>query len=183
MNSSAPLMTGPVALAAPALLAVYGLFRIIDGLDGGHGPGLSWTAGHIAFFASILGFGVLGVQLARTAPGRLAPITAVASTAMLTGVALFLWVILTDLVPGLEQVWEPSGALMLIGPAALSLGLTGLLALNVGSEVAPWTPIVFFGAFIVIGADLGFLLPAAGAMVLALRPRAKADPVMSFELV
>jgi len=176
-------MTGPVALAAPALLAVYGLFRLLDGIDGGHGPGLYWTAGHVAFFASILGFGVLGVQLAQAAPRRFAPITAVASTAMLTGVALFLWVILTDLVPSLEQVWEPSDALMLVGPAALSFGLTGLLALNVDAEVAPWTPIVFFGAFTVIGADLGFVLPAAAAMVLALRPRATADPVMSFELV
>ena len=176
-------MTGPVALAAPALLAVYGLFRFLDGLDGGHGPGVYWTAGHVVFFASILGFGVLGVQLAQAAPRRLAPITAMAFAAMLTGVGLFLWVILTDLVPGLEQVWEPSDVLMLVGPAALTLGLAGLLTLNVGSEVAPWTPVVFLGAFIVIGADLDFLLPAAAAMVLALRPRAKADPVMSFELV
>lgn len=176
-------MTGPVALAAPALLALYGLFRIIDGLDGGHGPGFYWTTGHLAFLASILGFGVLGVQLARTAPRRLAPITAAAFTAMLAGTLLFVWVILTDLVPSLEQVWEPSDALMRIGPAALSLGLTGLLALNVGSEVAPWTPIVFLGAFLVIGVNLDFLLPAAAAMVLSLRPRAHADPVMSFELV
>lgn len=176
-------MIGPVALAAPALLAVYGLFRLLDGLDGGHGPGLYWTAGHVAFFASILGCGVLGVQLALAAPRRLAPITAVASTAMLTGVVLFLWVILTDLVPSLEQVWKLPDLLMLVGPVALSLGLTSLLALNVDSEVAPWTPIVFLAAFIVIGVDLDFLLPAAAAMVLALRPRVHADPQMSFELV
>ena len=106
-----------------------------------------------------------------------------AFAAMLTGVGLFLWVILTDLVPSLEQVWEPSDALMLVGPAALSLGLTGLLALNVKAEVAPWTPIVFLGAFTMIGVDLDFLLLASAAMVLALRPRAQADPVMSFELV
>ena len=176
-------MTGPVALAAPSLLAVYGLFRFLDGLDGGHGPGLYWTAGHVVFFASILGFGVLGVQLGQAAPRRLAPITAVASTVMLTGVVLFLWVILTDIVPSLEQVWKLPDPLMLVGPLALSLGLTSLLALNVDSEVAPWTPIVFLGAFIVIGVDLDFLLPAAAAMVLALRPGAKADPQMSFELV
>jgi hypothetical protein len=175
-------MTGPVALAAPALLALYGLCRIIDGLDGGHGPGLSWTIGQLAFLASILGFGVLAVQLARTAPRRLAPITGAELTAMLAGVVLFVWVILTDLVPSLDQVWEPSDVLMRGAPAALSLGLTGLLALNIGSEVAPWTPIVFLGAFIVIGVGLDFLLPAAAAMVLSLRPRAHADPVMSFEL-
>ncbi len=35
---------------------VYGLVRLLHGLDGTHGPGLLWTAGHLAFLAALILF-------------------------------------------------------------------------------------------------------------------------------
>jgi hypothetical protein len=40
-------------LAAPVLTFVYGGLRLLDGLDGEHGPGFAWTAGHLAFIAAL----------------------------------------------------------------------------------------------------------------------------------
>lgn len=43
-------------LAAPVLTFVYGGIRLLDGLDGEHGPGLAWTTGHLAFIAALAVF-------------------------------------------------------------------------------------------------------------------------------
>ncbi|MFD9407807.1 hypothetical protein ACFWBN_12445 [Streptomyces sp. NPDC059989] len=56
-------------LAAPALMGAYGLIRIADGLDGDHGPGVAWTAGHLCFLAG-LAFFVQGFAAMRTMAGR-----------------------------------------------------------------------------------------------------------------
>lgn len=56
-------------LAAPALVGAYGLIRIADGLDGSHGPGIAWTAGHLCFLASLALF-VQGFAAMRTMAGR-----------------------------------------------------------------------------------------------------------------
>ncbi|MFF0869165.1 hypothetical protein ACFYUV_45930 [Nonomuraea sp. NPDC003560] len=46
-------------VAAPLLVLSYGVFRIVDGLDGSRGPGLAWTAGHLAFLAALALFIVI----------------------------------------------------------------------------------------------------------------------------
>ncbi|MGO4430608.1 hypothetical protein AB4Z54_70545, partial [Streptomyces sp. MCAF7] len=50
-------MRKPLAfIAAPLLVIVYGLIRILDGLDGERGPGPAWMTGHLAFLAALLLF-------------------------------------------------------------------------------------------------------------------------------
>ena len=72
------------ALAAPVLLLAYGLLRLIDGLDGIHGPGLAWTLGHLAFAAAMVLFGVLAPgSFAAVLPRRSGPCPA-ASIAFLS---------------------------------------------------------------------------------------------------
>ncbi|MEU1724703.1 hypothetical protein [Nonomuraea sp. NPDC005692] len=46
-------------VAAPLLVLSYGVIRIVDGLDGSRGPGLAWTAGHLAFLAALALFIVI----------------------------------------------------------------------------------------------------------------------------
>lgn len=90
---------GP-AFVAPLLLAVYGLLRLVDGLDGDHGPGLAWNLGHTLFFVGFVLFGVVTFGLRALVPGTTlrGRIVANAATAVsLFGIACFLWVILGDL--------------------------------------------------------------------------------------
>jgi hypothetical protein len=41
-------------VAAPALIFGYGVVRLIDGLDGEYGPGLTWIIGHLLFLAGLV---------------------------------------------------------------------------------------------------------------------------------
>jgi hypothetical protein len=58
MTATPPLVRFS-ALVAPTLLLLYGLLRLIDGLDGDHGPALAWNLGHTLFFIAFVLFGVL----------------------------------------------------------------------------------------------------------------------------
>ncbi|MFF4347398.1 hypothetical protein [Streptomyces sp. NPDC001530] len=55
--------------AAPALLGAYGVIRIVDGLDGSHGPGAAWTIGHMCFLVGLAYF-VRTFQVMREIGGR-----------------------------------------------------------------------------------------------------------------
>jgi hypothetical protein len=46
-------------VAAPLLALAYGVLRIVDGLDGVMGPGVAWTAGHLAFLGALALFAVM----------------------------------------------------------------------------------------------------------------------------
>ncbi|WP_188194257.1 hypothetical protein [Nonomuraea sp. SYSU D8015] len=61
-------------IAAPLLMLAYGLIRILDGLDGVYGPGLAWTAGHLAFMGGLVFFVVIFRDLYRRL-GRAWPAT------------------------------------------------------------------------------------------------------------
>lgn len=90
------------ALLVPLFLLLYGVFRLIDGRDGDHGPGLAWNIGHTFFFAAFLLLGALVVELRTLVPVRTARRAAAAGAAMVAGVfgaGCFLWVILGDLFP------------------------------------------------------------------------------------
>ncbi|ETK33006.1 hypothetical protein [Microbispora sp. ATCC PTA-5024] len=82
MNSRFPFF------AAPSLVLAYGVIRILDGLDGSHGPGFAWASGHLAFVAALLLFVPIFWHMRRVAGrGTLATVSAVVGTA---GVAALL---------------------------------------------------------------------------------------------
>ena len=101
MTTTTPLVRFS-ALAAPTFLLLYGLLRLVDGLDGDHGPGLAWSLGHALFLISFVLLGVLAVGMRHLVPASTAWTRVVASLATVSalfGVGCFLWVILGDLFP------------------------------------------------------------------------------------
>ena len=78
MEANPPLVRF-CAVAAPALLFLYGVLRLVDGRDGDHGPGWAWNAGHTLFFVAFVLLGTLVVAMrlrvppATTAQPRLSP--------------------------------------------------------------------------------------------------------------
>jgi hypothetical protein len=148
------------ALAAPAFLFVYGVLRLIDGLDGDHGPGLAWNLGHTAFLIAFLLFGVLAVFLRNKVPTALAW---VATVAALLGVAAFVWVILGDLFESVPELPDP---LFALGPIVFELGVLTLLVLHAVRRLVPgWSPVVVFLGFIPIAVNLD-LLPLGALVIL-----------------
>jgi hypothetical protein len=187
-------------VAAPALMAAYGVVRLVDGLDGSHGPGLAWTVGHGMFLLAMLLFGVVVVGLRRQVPATTPArrLVSRAATALgLAGVVAFVRVIVLDLVVGFraadhaemsrlsDEVEHYPGLLPgAVYEAAYELGpllfLVGLLTLVVQLAVLhprrlpPWAPILLVLGFAVIVVDLN-LLPLGGALLgLALAPLARA---------
>jgi hypothetical protein len=70
-----------VFIAAPLLMFAYGVIRLLDGLDGVHGPGPAWTTGHLAFLLALIMFEFVFLHLWRLAGrGTLATATLVAAT-------------------------------------------------------------------------------------------------------
>ncbi|SCG43354.1 hypothetical protein [Micromonospora halophytica] len=157
------------AVVAPLLLLVYGLFRFADGLDGDRGNGWAWDVGHVAFGLGILVFGALALRLRRVLlpAGWRAGLT-VATAATLLGAAGFLWVIVYDLFPGLEDVAVIPGPVFLLGPALFELGLLALLVRAVLVRprlLPPWSPVLVLVGFVAIAVELD-LLPVGAALVL-----------------
>lgn len=74
-------------LGAPLLTLTYGVIRIIDGLDGVRGPGLAWTAGHLAFLGAMVLFVVVFLWMRRLA-GRNALSTVLTAVASVGALAL-----------------------------------------------------------------------------------------------
>ncbi|KQX57782.1 MULTISPECIES: hypothetical protein [unclassified Streptomyces] len=160
------------ALIAPLLLVLYGLLRLVDGLDGEHGPGLAWNLGHALFFVGFALFGVVTVGLRRLVPattsrGRL--LANAAATAGLFGVACFLWVILGDLFADLDSAAPLPEPLQMIGPLAFQLGWLTLLVMLVAARprlLPVWSPLLVLVGFVLFAADLD-LLPIGGLLLMA----------------
>ncbi|WP_158849960.1 hypothetical protein [Saccharothrix deserti] len=76
----------PAFIAAPLLVLVYGVVRIIDGFDGVKGPGPAWTTGHLAFMGALALFVAIFGQM-REMIGPRARVTALIAT--LGALALF----------------------------------------------------------------------------------------------
>lgn len=166
------------ALAAPALMLVYGLLRVVDGLDGDRHNGPAWDVGHVAFFAAIVLFAVLAVALrgldrpAGTAPRVLVE---AATVATLFGAGCFLWVITGDLSEGFRSAAPLPEALELAGPALFQIGLLILLVRLVLARRLPvWSPVAMLVGFAAIGVNLDLLPLGAALVVLALLPLALA---------
>ncbi|MEH0844428.1 hypothetical protein V6U81_18770 [Micromonospora sp. CPCC 205711] len=167
------------ALIAPILLILYGLCRLVDGLNGQRHDGLAWDVGHTLFLLGILGFAGLLLGLRRALLGvarRSRVLVEVATVAGLLGAAAFVWVILGDLFPRVaDTVPDP---VLTVGPALFQLGLLILLvrAATVRPRLLPgWGPALAFVGFVALAVDLD-LLPVGAALVFAgLLPLARAD--------
>jgi len=177
-------------LAAPALTVVYGLVRLLDGLDGAHGPGLLWTVGHLAFFAALILFVTILLAARRMAGGG--AVATAAGVAGVAGVCCSLVQIGIDIVVGIVaadraamvrmfgDVQDVPGVAVVVygpGPALLYLGLIALAVHLAVVRAAPvWTPV-----FLVLGIGVTLagldLLPLGGLLMLAaLAPLARRRP-------
>jgi hypothetical protein len=141
-------------LAAPGLLAGYGLLRLVDGLDGSYGPGFWWNASHALLLAALVLFGAVLAGLVGLARGRPARWLAVGVTVLAgAGLLIFLRTVVIDLVVGLRATDRATmselferyrdapvplpGAVSDLGPALFFVGLTLLLASHCGVPRSP----------------------------------------------
>jgi hypothetical protein len=163
-----------VAMDAPILLLAYGLLRLVDGLDGAHGPGLAWNLGHLAFFAAMLLFGVLAAAVRPLVPSGARTIASVAVGAAAAGVVCFLWVIAGDISVAFREAAPLPEPLGLAGPLLFSLGMLTLLGLLVAARRVPvWSPLLFGAGVAAIIIDIDFLPLAALILLAALSPLAR----------
>jgi hypothetical protein len=165
-----PRLVRICALAAPALMLVYGLLRVVDGLDGDRHNGPAWDLGHVAFFVAIVLFAVLAVALRgldRPAAPASRFLVEAATVAVLFGAGCFLWVITGDLSEDFRSAAPLPDPLELIGPALFQIGLLILLVRLVLARRLPvWSPVLVLVGFAAIGINLD-LLPLGAALVLA----------------
>ena len=160
------------ALAAPTLLLVYGLLRLVDGLDGDHGPGLAWNLGHASFLVGFVLLGVLIAGMRRLVPPAATVTRIVASLATvagLFGVACFLWVILGDLFAGFHDAAPLPDALEAIGPLSFQLGVLTLLVILATARprrLPFWSPLLVLLGFGMFAVSLD-LIPVGALLVLA----------------
>ncbi|MEU3950936.1 hypothetical protein AB0F45_01220 [Streptomyces achromogenes] len=160
----------------PLLLLSYGVLRLIDGMDGHHGPGLAWNMGHLCFLAAFLLLGVLVRELRALIPAttaRMRTAAGAATAAGLFGAACFVWVILGDLFPALSDTAPLPAPLQLAGPLAFQLGLLTLLIMLVTTrprQLPIWSPALAFVFFLLITVNLDLLPLAALILMAALTP-------------
>lgn len=158
------------ALAAPILILMYGVLRLIDGSDGDHGPGWAWNIGHALFLVAFVLIGVMigGLRrLVSAGAARTRVVANVAAVAGLVGVACFCWVIVGDLFDAVDEAAPLPEVLELIGPLAFQLGWLTLLVLLVASRRLPvWSPVLVLAGFVLFAANLD-LLPLGALFLLA----------------
>lgn len=160
------LLTGS-RIAIPALLLGYAVARWVDGRDGTHEPSLPWDIGHLAFLATFAGFGLMMVALIRAVAslgGLRRGTSQVAGALGVIGVSLFVWVILGDLVPELEQAYALPEPAMAVGPVLFLIGLAvplGFLAWTRPQQVPTLAPVAVVLAFVLLALSLDLLVPAA----------------------
>jgi hypothetical protein len=167
-----PLHGRVAVLIAPVLLLLYGVLRLIDGLDGKHGPGLAWDLGHTLFFIAFVVFGVVTLGLRQVVPvatRRSRNIANLATVAGLFGAACFLWVILGDLSADFHDAAPLPDPLELIGPLLFQLGVLTLLVMLVTARprrLPVWSPVLVLAGFLLFAANLD-LIPVGALLVLA----------------
>ncbi|MDH6135799.1 hypothetical protein P3T37_005216 [Kitasatospora sp. MAA4] len=170
-------------LAAPALLATYGVVRL---LDGQHGPGPGWTTGHLALLGSLLMFGVVmhGLYRAAAARGPVAP--GVAFGAGLLGLGASLGQVGIDLYVGLrtvdsagkdrlfEQIQSHPGVLPVfytVLPLFFYVGLLGLAGVLAVRRLVPFrSPLLVLAATVLMAASLDLMPVGAALLALATAP-------------
>ncbi|MFJ6016127.1 hypothetical protein [Streptomyces sp. NPDC092952] len=168
-----------LSVLIPFLLLCYGVLRLIDGMDGDHGPGTAWNLGHTFFLAAFLLFGVLVVELRRLVPVATARTRTAAGAAAVAGVfgaGCFVWVILGDLFSGLADSAPLPGLLEMAGPLAFQLGMLILLIMLAAlrpRRLPVWSPVLVFVSFALITVDLDLIPLAAVGLLAGLAPLAR----------
>ncbi|WIX88181.1 hypothetical protein [Amycolatopsis sp. DG1A-15b] len=186
-------------LLAPLCLGLYGVIRILDGLDGSRGPGLAWTAGHLVFLVG-LGFFALAFRTMWTMAGR----TGLATAGFVAGIAGELAVGVQfgiDLVAGfrsadrggmdaffarIQDVPGVDAAFYSYGPLLFFAGQLALVTLlAVGRRVKPWAPVLVLAEVVLPLLDKNFIPLGAALLLVAFAPllrrgavpRSTSDPV------
>jgi hypothetical protein len=157
-------------------MLLYGLLRVVDGLDGARHNGPAWDLGHLAFFVAIALFAVLAATLRtldRPASRWQRAVVDAATVAVLAGAACFLWVIAGDLSDDVKAAAPQPDALELLGPLLFEIGLLTLLVRLVLARRLPlWSPIAVLVGFAAIGVNLDLLPFGAVLVLVALLPLA-----------
>ncbi len=173
-------------LAAPALLGVYGVIRLLDGT---HGPGPGWITGHLALLASLLLFGVVFHSLHRLAATRGRVAAGITFWLAAAGLAGSLGQVGIDLYVGsraadlaaqnrlFEQIQSHPGVLpafYTVLPLFFYLGLLSLLTvLALRRQIRAWSLLLAITATAVMGASLDLMPLGALLLALSLTPQAR----------
>jgi hypothetical protein len=167
------------------------MVRWLDGRDGHYGPGTAWTAGHVLFLASLIGFAVTLVLLSRViSGGRIARlVAAVLSMIGLFGLLGFIRVVIIDLVVGFQADSPaemgatqfdddpnmlPAGFYDMVhdvAPLCFALSLVGLLvqvAITRRQMNLVASPVLTLLGFVILGGNEDLIPLAAGCLGLAL---------------
>jgi hypothetical protein len=159
------------AIGAPTLLFLYGVLRLIDGMDGHRGRGFAWNLGHTLFLLAFVLLGGMTVGLRQLLPATTRAARAVADAAMVVGLfgaACFIWGILGDLFARLHNAAPVPGALQATGPLAFQVGVLGLLVMLVvarSRRLPFWSPILVLVGFLLFAINLD-LIPVGALIVL-----------------
>jgi hypothetical protein len=172
-------------LAAPILMLIYGLIRLFDGH---HGPGLGWTAGHIAYLSAAVLFVPVCLQLRRIgATGHRRTAGVLCSVALFGLLAIAVQAAI-DLVIGFRaadkaamrvldhQVQSYPGvmpAIYTVGPVLFYLGVVALVAqLAVLRRAGVWTPFVMMAGTVMPAINLDLIPVGACCFLLVTTPLA-----------
>lgn len=165
-------------IAAPLLVLAYGVLRIVDGLDGVRGPGLAWTAGHLAFLGALALFIPIFLEMRRML-GR----SALATAALITGVvgigcaaAQFTIDIVVGFLAADHDAMSPmftqvqavpgvSVAVYSVGPILFYVAQLAFAALLAGHRlVKVWVPVAVLAEIVVSAVNKDFI--PVGAILL-----------------
>ncbi|MFI6325625.1 hypothetical protein ACIBG8_49490 [Nonomuraea sp. NPDC050556] len=178
-------------IAAPLLTMAYGVIRLIDGLDGAKGPGLAWTAGHLAFIGALVMFVVTFWEMRRLAGrGLLATTSAVLGT---VGVAALIAQFGIDIVVGFLAVdhdamgplFDQVQSVPLVSPivyqAVPFLFYIGQLAIVIQlaatRKVKVWTPVLVLVDLMLPMVDKNFIPLGALFLLISFLPLARLSAV------
>jgi hypothetical protein len=175
MNARVPF------IAAPVLMLVYGVVRIIDGFDGERGPGPAWTIGHLVFIVAMVMFLLVFRHLHRLA-GRDA-LSTVALVVAAVGAVALVGQFGVDIVSGLladdhARMAEISRsvhgnqlvalAIYDVGPYLFYAGQFVLVVqLAVTRRIAGWTPFLLLADLVLPLVDKDLIPIGAAALLVS----------------
>ncbi|MFJ2089775.1 hypothetical protein ACIOEW_10940 [Streptomyces sp. NPDC087901] len=182
--------TTPTLLAGPALMAGYGVVRLIGRSVGDYGPGVWWSLAHLLFLAGVLAFVPVFLRLRTEAGvrgGRRAGIRVAAGAGLLGAAAVAVQAAI-DLVVGFlaadkeamsemfDRVQGVPGAMPLVYTVVPTLFWLGLLALVTQlaffrrGEVPGRSPLLVLAGIVMMAVSLDLLAAGALCVGLALYP-------------
>ncbi|TWG05254.1 hypothetical protein FHX80_113731 [Streptomyces brevispora] len=182
--------TARAFLVAPALMAGYGVVRLIGRAMGDYGPGVWWSVAHLLFLAGVLAFVpvFLGLRLpAGVRGGRRAGVRLAAGIGLLGTAAVAVQAVI-DLVVGFvaadkqamsdmfDKVQDVPGVMPVVYTVVPMLFWLGLLALVTllaffrRGEVPGWSPLLVLAGVVMMAVNLDLLTAGALCIGLALFP-------------